>query len=268
MPSIPGGMRMSTNAHANGRSIPRACATARTASSPWHSNARSYSAATGDGGAAGSPPSSRSRSSSDALTADRDRRSRICWKSWWIASLSSTIMMRAGSLAMGPRCRGRDSQDEGGALAEARARALERAAQLLGGERRGVQAVPVAPGFGGEAGAEDPLQRLGRDAASGVLDGELEPAGVELRGDRDPARARASVRGDRVARVGEQVHQDLQDPVAIERERAGAPDPAHQLEAVALGIGAAQADRLVDQRADVDLFLDSAGPRVAVLHRD
>src|SRR5262245_21062868 len=271
MPSIPGGMRMSTNAHANGRSMPRACATARTASSPWDMNARSYSAAHGDGGAAGSPPSWRSRSSSDAVTAARDRRSRICWKSWWIASLSSTTMMRAGSLDMGARSRGWNSQDERGALAETRARAPERAAQLLGGERRRVQAVAVALGLGREAGAEDPQQRLGGDAAAGVLDGELDPAGVELRGDGDPARAgcaRPGVRGDRVARVGEQVDQDLEDPVAIERDRAVVLDPAHELEAVAIGIGAAQADRLLDQRAEFDLLPDAPAARVAVLHRD
>src|SRR6185503_17121752 len=189
MPSIPGGMRMSTNAHANGRSMPRACATSRTASSPWHMNARSYSTAHGDGGAAGSPPSWRSRSSSDADIAARDRRSRICWKSWWIASLSSTIMMRAGSLDMGARSLGGDSQDEAGALAQPRARAAQRAAQLLCRERRRVQAVAVPLRLSREAGAEDPHQRLEDDTAAGVLDGELDPAGVELRGDGDPARA-------------------------------------------------------------------------------
>src|SRR5689334_18241872 len=95
-------------------------------------------------------------------------------------------MILGRSLGMAPRRLRRYSQYKARAATDPGAVTSQRSAQLLGGERRGMQAVAVALGFGGEPGVEDPDQRLGRDAAAGVVDAELDPAVFARRAHRDP----------------------------------------------------------------------------------
>src|SRR6185437_17023334 len=134
-------------------------------------------------------------------------------------SLSSTSRTRcvspSDSLAMGGLARADGQrQSEGRAATGAGALGLERSAELLGRERRAVQAEAMALAACREAVVEDAVEVLPHDAHAGIDYRDLHRAADGADPHGDALRAAAGLVAG-VLGITDHVHQDLQHPVLV-----------------------------------------------------
>ncbi len=161
--------------------------------------------------------------------------------------------LRRGRRALGEWA-DRDLEGELGAVAEAFARGVDRAAVRLDEVADDGEAEPeaaVAPRGGGVALAEaleDVGQERGRDALAVIAHGDDGGASARGEGDVDLGAARAELDG-----VGEEVPHDLLEPalVALDRADAGVDLRAHG-DALGRGGGVDGVDRGLDDAGEID----------------
>src|SRR6516225_11665290 len=186
--------------------------------------------------------------------------------------LSSIIrrrwIRRSASLAMATRLMNEwQRQCESGAVTDAGAARVQRAAKFPGSERTAVQPKAMAVGTGGEPMIEDALEILRRDADAGVDDRNDDGGRRRADAYRHALFTTWHLRA-RVLGVADHVDEDLQYLVLVHLNERHLGEIAHHGHAVAAEGAFVHAQAVFRQHAYVQRIGDAAAFGVALLHGD